>query len=53
MAFGSSRAPIVLVAPDAQRAVLPVLLARLPLLLDSAGLSPIGDLGASEKCAKT
>src|SRR5579859_2131786 len=30
-----------------------LLLARLPPLFDSAGLSPIGDAWASEKCAKT
>jgi hypothetical protein len=52
LAFGLSRAHFVLVAPDAQRAVSPMLLARLPPLFHSAGLSPIGVLRASEKCAK-
>jgi len=51
--FRVFRALFAPVAPDAQRAVFPRLLARLPPLFNSAGLSPIGDLWASEKCAKT
>jgi hypothetical protein len=53
VAFGFSRAHFDSVAPDALRAAFLMLLAHLPPLFHSAGLSPIGDLRASEKCTKT